>query len=402
MTLNFDITLNPTQKDLLALIENNKYVVANISRQQGKSVLAKVLATMWLFERNKFISYVTVSLKLAKKMFKDITSVIPQNLLVTCNASDLTIETITGSTLQFYSSEQGDKIRGITNNYLIIDEVAFLKNDKDLWYGILQPTIKVKGEKVLFISTPNGVDSLFYDLALKAQNTRNWGYIKRTVFDDSYCPDIEELRNSTPKIIFDQEYMCEFIAGANSFFTGYHNCYDDTMKFNWDSSLWAGIDWSSTGKDETIITFVNKENQIKQFNIEGDLDSKYTQIATLLNEHSLKGVYAEDNSIGSVMINALKKKLRNKNVLKAFTTTNDSKTEIITELAILFEKGEITYNDLYLDRELRAFGYSVTKTKKLAFEGKGGVHDDRCMSLAIAMKAKKDLNNYSTYTFVGR
>ena len=50
MILNLDIQLNKTQSALLSLIENNKFTVANISRQQGKSVLAKVLATTWLFQ----------------------------------------------------------------------------------------------------------------------------------------------------------------------------------------------------------------------------------------------------------------------------------------------------------------------------------------------------------------
>ena len=205
MTITLDIELNNTQKELLRLIENNKYTVANISRQQGKSVLAKLLAIKWLFQKNKVISYITPTLKLAKKIFKDISGVLPSNLLVSNNASDLILESVTGSSIWFYSSEQGDKIRGITNNYLIIDEVAFLKNDKDLWYAILQPTIKVKGEKILFISTPNGTNSLFYDLACKAQEgCKDWGYIKKTIYDDSYCSDIEELKRTTPKLLFDQ------------------------------------------------------------------------------------------------------------------------------------------------------------------------------------------------------
>ena len=200
-----------------------------------------------------------------------------------------------------------------------------------------------------------------------------------------------------------QEQLVEFIAGANSFFTSYHNCYDDTMQFNWDQPLWAGIDWSSTGKDETIVTFINGLNQVIQYNIEGDLDVKYRLIANLINSHSLKGIYAEDNSIGGVMINELKKLLKQKNILKSFTTTNDSKTEIITELALAFEKNELTYNDLQLDRQLGAFGYSLTKSKKLSFEGKGD-HDDRVMSLAMALKAKKDLIGYSAsnFAFAGR
>lgn len=398
MILNLDIQLNKTQSALLSLVENNKFTVANISRQQGKSVLAKVLATTWLFQTNKVISYITPTLKLAKKIFKDLTSVLPAELLVTCNASDLVIESVTGSSLWFYSAEQGDKIRGITNNYLIIDEAAFLKNGTDLWYSILSPTIKVKGEKILFISTPNGTNNIFYELAIKAQSRiKDWAYIMRDIYSDSFCENIEEIREQTPDIIFRQEYLCEFIEGATSFFTNYHQCYDNTMVFNWKSPLWAGIDWSSTGKDKTVITFINAEGQVQKYNIEGDLDKKYEQIASIINQRKPRAVYAETNSIGEVMLNELNKLLKKK--AKGFLTTNDSKTEIIGELAVALERGDITYNDIELDRQLGAYGYSVTKTNKLSFAGVGE-HDDATMSLAFALRAKKDFSVKSSYTFI--
>lgn len=398
MILNLDIQLNKTQSALLSLIENNKFTVANISRQQGKSVLAKVLATTWLFQTNKVISYITPTLKLAKKIFKDLTSVLPAELLVTCNASDLVIESVTGSSLWFYSAEQRDKIRGITNNYLIIDEAAFLKNGTDLWYSILSPTIKVKGEKILFISTPNGTNNLFYELAIKAQSgIKDWAYIMRDIYSDSFCENVEEIREQTPDIIFRQEYLCQFIEGATSFFTNYHQCYDNTMQFNWKSALWAGIDWSSTGKDKTVLTFINAEGQVQKYNIEGELDRKYEQIASILNQRKPRGVYAETNSIGEVMLNELNKLLKKK--ATGFLTTNDSKTEIIGELAVALERGDITYNDIELDRQLGAFGYSVTKTNKLSFAGVGE-HDDATMSLAFALKARKDFSSKSSYTFI--
>lgn len=398
MILNLDIQLNKTQSALLSLVENNKFTVANISRQQGKSVLAKVLATTWLFQTNKVISYITPTLKLAKKIFKDLTSVLPAELLVTCNASDLVIESVTGSSLWFYSAEQGDKIRGITNNYLIIDEAAFLKNGTDLWYSILSPTIKVKGEKILFISTPNGTNNIFYELAIKAQSRiKDWAYIMRDIYSDSFCENIEEIREQTPDIIFRQEYLCEFIEGATSFFTNYHQCYDNTMIFNWKSPLWAGIDWSSTGKDKTVLTFINAEGQVQKYNIEGDLDKKYEQIASIINQRKPRAVYAETNSIGEVMLNELNKLLKKK--AKGFLTTNDSKTEIIGELAVALERGDITYNDIELDRQLGAYGYSVTKTNKLSFAGVGE-HDDATMSLAFALRAKKDFSVKSSYTFI--
>lgn len=57
MVVRFDIQLNKPQQDMLSLIENpqNKYILAAMSRQIGKSVLCKVLCTKWLLEPNKEI-----------------------------------------------------------------------------------------------------------------------------------------------------------------------------------------------------------------------------------------------------------------------------------------------------------------------------------------------------------
>lgn len=396
MIIKFDIQLSNTQKELLELINNNKITVANISRQQGKSVLMKLLASQWLFEKNKTISYIVPQLKLGKKFFKDLVSVLPKELLTTANASDLVIESITGSSLWFYSAEQGDRIRGTTNDYLIIDEAAFLKNSIDFYYSVLQPTTKVRGKKIVFVSTPNGTNNLFYEMATLAKKNK-WGYIEKTVYDDSFCADIEEIKRTTPDIIFRQEYLCQFIEGATSFFTNYHQCYIEDMIFDWSKTLWAGIDWSSTGKDKTVIVFINSEGQIQKYNIEGDLDSKYKELASIINMRKPRGIYAETNSIGEVMLNELNKQIKKKAV--GFLTTNDSKAEIIGELAVALERGNLTYNDKEIDKQLGVFGYNITKTNKLSFSGVGE-HDDAIMALAFALKAKKDFSSKSSYTFI--
>lgn len=362
----------------------------------------KVLCTKWLLESNHSIGYVCPGLNLSKKFFKDLTAVIPPKLLTISNGSDLVIQSITGSTLSFFSAEQSNRIRGNTFDYLILDEVAFFKEDKQnhIWYSVLQPATKVKGKKIILVSTPNGKDNFFYDMAQLAINgKKGYSYIKRTIYDDAFINDIDELKSQTPDLAWKQEYLCEFIDGSGSYFTNYHQCYIDDMIFNANEPLWAGIDWSSTGKDETILTFINKSNQIKQYKIEGSLDNKYQQIADLINKYNPIATYAESNSIGSVMINELKK-LTTK-YIKPFTTTNESKTEIITELALQLEKGQLVYNDIELDRQLGAFGYSITKSKKIAFNGVKE-HDDRCLSLAFALKAKKDnpLYNQNKIVFI--
>ena len=57
------------------------------------------------------------------------------------------IEYVTGSTIQFFSAERYDNIRGFTFDYLIIDEAAFL--DERAWTEVLRATVLVRGKKVL-------------------------------------------------------------------------------------------------------------------------------------------------------------------------------------------------------------------------------------------------------------
>lgn len=67
-----------------------------------------------------------------------------------------------------------DALRGYTPTVLIMDEAAFIDDGKDLFGAAL--TALGTGGRAILISTPNGLDELYYetyDLALKKQNNFN-------------------------------------------------------------------------------------------------------------------------------------------------------------------------------------------------------------------------------------
>ena len=51
---------------------------------------------------------------------------------------------------------------------------------------------------------------------------------------------------------------------------------------------------------------------------------------------------------------------------------------------------DISYDDKELFSQFGTFICKITKTKKLTFGAKEGYHDDRIMSLAIALKCRKE------------
>lgn len=373
MLLRINLTLNKVQKDILQLVNNNKISIALCSRQIGKSTLAKYLVLCWLFESNKDIGYITPTLKLAKKFYQDLMDIIPSSLLRVSNGTDLVIKSITGSTLSFSSAEQSNKIRGNTFNYLLLDEFAFMKDSSKLWNGILKPTIKNKGEKVLFISTPNG-KNYFYEL------TKIYPTIKRTIYDDPFISNIDSIRSETPEYLFRQEYLCEFIEGNESIFTNFE-CQPTLLS----GSLYCGIDFSSIGKDETILTYIDKSYNVEQELISGSIDEKYSKIVESFKRRNPIFILGEKNSIGEVMINDINKLSKYK--INRFLTTKDSKAKLVKRLAILLERKQIKHNSKELQSQLASFGLSNG-----SFKGLNNSKDDRVMSLLFALKALEDSN----------
>lgn len=107
--------------------------------------------------------------------------------------------------------------------------------------------------------------------------------------------------------------------------------------------------------------------QVKQYIVEGNLDVKYNKIANIINAvPNLLGCYLENNGVGAPMINEIKKLVRNRSKINEWTTSNSSKEEIISELAVKIANREIHFNndDKGLFAELGRFIVKYTKTRK--------------------------------------
>ena len=109
MNLNFSgIKLTEGQKTAYDLVHNdkNKKIILCYSRQSGKSVLAEILLIENLCKPKSFNAYISPTFQLGRKVYKEITQLLENTgLIKKANSSTLTIETIYGSQLQFFSAE---------------------------------------------------------------------------------------------------------------------------------------------------------------------------------------------------------------------------------------------------------------------------------------------------------
>ena len=369
--------------------------VGNVS---GKTVFAEISLIEYLCKKNTFNAYISPTFAQGKKVYSELVQLLEgSGIIKKANAQDLKIESIYGSTLKFFSMESPTSIRGNTvTGLLVMDEAAFisdvLPDGSDPYYNVIFPIIKARKPKVLVISTPNGKHGLFYDLYLKAYNGEKGYYeITASIYDDDLISkeEIEELKRGYPPLAFEQEFCVKFLDNALTVFPNFDNCFDGKYT---GGKCWCGIDPSSVGDDNTIVTFVNDNGEVKQYKVDGELDVKYMMIAKLVNDNHPVATYIENNSIGEVMANEIRKKLLNKGSFHTFSTTNDSKKDYISLLAVDIANNAIHFepDNRLLYSELSTFTFKLTKTGKITYAAKEGHHDDTVTSLGIALQCRED------------
>ena len=355
----------------------------------------------YLCKQYTFNAYISPTYSQGRKVYKELVDLLePTGIIKKANATTLTIETIYKSTFQAFSMDSPNSIRGYTvSGILVMDECSFfpdaLTDGSDPWSSVIMPITKARKPKVLAISTPKGKRGFWYNMHLKAiEGEKGYREITATIYDDSLVSkeEIEEIKKSVSPLSFEEEFLVKFLDSSLTFFIGYENCFMD-YTFNEREKCWMGVDLSSTGEDATVVTLINESMQVKQYIIEGNLDIKYNKIANIINKTpNLVAAYLENNGVGAPMIDQIRKLVHHKNKLYDWTTTNSSKEEIVSDLAVKIANKEIKFNneDGGLFAELGRFIVKYTKTGRMQFEGASGSHDDRVLSLCMALRCRND------------
>lgn len=377
--------------------ESYKYYSLNIGRQFGKSLLGVNQALYWLFNEHKVkIGWVSPIYRQCKKVFSDIDNAFGNNQQVfkEKNKTDLIFKSYSDSTIQFYSSENYDNIRGETFDYLIMDESAW--QSEQAWTEVLRATVLVKGRKVLFLSTPKG-RNWFYTLhALDGVNPQYKSFTMTSYDNPLIQPsEIDDARLTLPDNVFRQEYLAEFIDGGAGVFKELtiNDKPEQTDKY------YFGIDWGRA-EDYTVLTILNRNGQMvccERWRQMAWLDI-IVQMVKHLRHWNAQG-YSEANSIGDPLfeqLNALYPKA------ELFYTTSKSKQDIIEGLQVAVQNKEFTsLSHDWLKKEFELFTYEYSqKTRTVKYSAPPGFHDDGVMSCAMAYHALKNLKNTGRFSIM--
>lgn len=415
MTLEFP-PLEEWQKEVFDAMEDapfsGKIFCVKAKRQVGKTILVILelikfaVCTTDEFGNNiKTINcLIEPTLSQSRRCFKQIVSILtPTNLIKKSNESLLTIEWQNGSEILFKSAEQRDSLRGMTiSGVLCIDEMAFI-NDEII--QLLYPTVDVWKAPILMVSTPLFTDSLFYKTYIDGlQGKNNTISFDWSTYDTSKYLSEEKLnqyKEMLSPMKFKSEYLGEFITSESFVFGNFKDCI---KPYSQETSIYCGIDWGSgNGGDYTVLIMLDRFANITKIEAFNNIEStKQIEIISEIinNTPSLQKVQVEINSIGRIFADALKKNLKRKNILREFSTNNDSKRRVIEQIIKAFGEKKIgIVNDTQLITQLQH--YQMEKLKNgYTFNAEANFHDDYCIALALAYDLTlSSTNNYRIKMF---
>ena len=375
---------------------HEKYYALNIGRQFGKTLLGINQLLYWAInDKGCKIAWITPVYKQGKKVFSELERAVTRSGLFTFNKSDL-IVTGFGSSIEFFSGERPDNIRGNTFDYMVVDEMAFTR--QELWDEVLSATVMVKGKKVIFISTPKGKNH-FHRICMQHNYDERYAYFHYSSYDNPMIDprELDERKRSLPDHIFRQEYLAEFLDNGSGLFKNIRECIKVVSP---GAKAYAGLD-IGRADDYTVLTILDENGQQIYVNRwrHDEWNKIIDKVADVINKYRATTLI-EVNNQGDIFHEMLRDKCRN--LIVPFTTTSKSKPIIIEDLAMAFEQREITLQDVdWLIDELENFTYIYNvNTRAVQYSAPIGLHDDGVMSLALAWHCRKTQQNKGRYQVI--
>ena len=205
--------LSEPQRDIAN--DDSRFKVVVAGRRFGKSYLSMREICYRAREPAREIFYLTTSYRAAKMiLWKPLKRRLTDLRWVKkINETEMSILLKNGSTISLKGAEDPDRLRGVSLDYVVIDEAADCKLD-ELWGEVCRPALADRQGGALFIGTPKGKANPFYDLYQFASSKENkdWASWQFTTLEGGFVTEreIEAARQDMTERQFRQEFLATF------------------------------------------------------------------------------------------------------------------------------------------------------------------------------------------------
>lgn len=247
--------LHPTQS--LVAQDKHRFRIVNCGRRWGKTTLAILeMVAKAVFKDDSRVVYIAPTYQQARDIAWNELKKICLPIKVNVNEArlEITIRTKNGGTSLIWLRgwESVETLRGQRFDFVVIDEIASMRNFWLNWQEVIRPTLTDRKGEVLFVSTPKGFNH-FYDL----YNVRDEDYqaFHFTTYDNPHLPpeEIDKAKKELPEDRFSQEYLADFRKQQGLVYKEFNrDRHVKTLNIHNSSEFIAGIDFGFTNPTAVI------------------------------------------------------------------------------------------------------------------------------------------------------
>lgn len=319
---------------------------------------------------------------------------IPRDIVKRTNATELKIELNNGSIIQLIAADEFKK-SGVGANPIGVVFSEYSISSPEAW-KFCSPILAVNGGWAVFNFTPRGKNHA-WTLLQKSKENEHWFSQILTIDDTKVLTKeaLEEEKKQHPQDIIEQEYYCKFVEGAGQFFRRIRqNLYGmDEFQPEW-GDFHLGVDLAKYN-DFTVITPFNL-NTFRVYNQDRfnqiDWNLQKARVEAVARRFGNARIKIDRTGVGDPVVEDLKSRGLNISDDDAIHFTEQSRMNLLNHLAMLIEQDKIQIpNDEGLLQELESFQYSLTPLGKIRVSAPEGMHDDRVISLALAVWGATDM-----------
>ena len=375
----------PHDKQREILDHPARFRVVACGRKFGKTELA-IIALAQRVASGQAVAYFAPTYKMGSDVWRALKRTLAP-LITYKNETEHRIETRGGGIFECWSLDNADSVRPRSFHFIALDEAALIPN-ANTWTDILLPLLTVYKGGAIFLSTPRG-HNWFWDLFRTgldplAADWQSWNY--PTVANPYIDPaEVEIARQTMPERSYLQEYLADFQDDAGAVFRNIRACATavpvdraqpnrryviggDLAKFH-DWTVFAVMDIEARA-----IVHLDRFQQI-------DYTLQLGRLAALHDRFQTEQIIVERN-VGEMFIEQAQ---RQGLPVTPFQTTHISKQQIIENLALAFERGDLSIiPDDVLIGELQAYAMERLPSGLLRYNAPSGLHDDTVIALALA------------------
>jgi PBSX family phage terminase large subunit len=363
-------------------IDRHRFRVLNCGRRFGKTTLAIEEIKGKLAARKKHIAYIAPTYQQAR----DIAWELLKKEFIGAPFNESRLEVRVGDAIVVLRGwESVETLRGQQFDFIVIDEVAMMRNFWVNWQEVIRPTLTDTKGGVLFISTPKGFNH-FYDLYNLEGTDSDFKSFHFTSYDNPHIPsdEIDKAKAQITEDRFAQEYLADFRKTEGLVYKEFSrekHLFDDSQEIE-DYEKIAGLDFGYT--NPAALPFITIDLKKHYWVTDEYYHSGKTEeeIADFVASQVFQRVYPDPESASGIAT------LRKKGVnVRDVKKGKDSIASGIQKLRELFKANRLHIHKkcVNLISELETYSYPDKKDQRNADELPVKEHDHLLDALRYAI-----------------